>query len=146
LVLPFLVGDELPDGLLPVLGPGGGVAGVGELRGGVVPPHYGVPDVVDVHAQLLGDLAQGAVVVKTREAGDVLGGHRRRQFLQHERVHVRRVCHDKNLQKQRHIHQSIIQSVFHRRICFSWTGPCSLGQRAAAAQKPGTGIWGRSWR
>lgn len=96
--IPFLVGDELPDGLLALLGLDGGVAGVRELRGGVVPPNDCVLDVSDVHAQLLGDLPEGAVVVQPREAGDVLGGDRRRKLLEHERVRVGRVRHDQNLQ------------------------------------------------
>lgn len=96
--VPYLVGDELPDGPLAAVGRDGGVAGVGELRGGVVAPYDGVLDVADVHVQLLGDLAEGAVVVEPGEAGDVLGRDCRGELLQDERVGVRGIGHDQDLQ------------------------------------------------
>lgn len=64
----------------------------------MVPPYDGVLDVADVHVQLLGDLAEGSVLVEPCEAGDVLGGDYRGGLFEDERVCVRRVSHDQNLQ------------------------------------------------
>mmetsp|Transcript_2223 Transcript_2223/g.5241 ORF Transcript_2223/g.5241 Transcript_2223/m.5241 type:complete len:402 (+) Transcript_2223:238-1443(+) len=73
------------------------VVDVWVLRRGVVAPDYAVLDVAHRHPRLLRHLPQRAIVVQTREAGDVLSGNLGRVVAEDERVGVGGVGHHHHL-------------------------------------------------
>mmetsp|Transcript_26526 Transcript_26526/g.67480 ORF Transcript_26526/g.67480 Transcript_26526/m.67480 type:complete len:354 (+) Transcript_26526:696-1757(+) len=93
-VEPRVVGHGGADGLAVH----GAVVHVGVLRGGVVAPDDDVAHVGVVRPSALRHLADGAVVVQAREAGDVLRGDAARSvLLEDERVGVGGVGHHHDL-------------------------------------------------
>ena len=97
----FIVLDEFTDWLLSSRCLHLSMVDIWVLWGWVVSPDDHVLNIRHWHAQPLGDLTQGPVVVKPCQTSDVLLGDRWCKFLQDQCVGVCRVCNNKNLKKKK---------------------------------------------